>query len=420
MSQPDAAPAPVVEIDGARLIDRLRRLAAIGARPEGGLNRQAFTPEEGEARRLVAGWAREIGMTAETDAIGNLYLRYAPAGIDGPAPVLGGSHLDTQPAGGWLDGAYGVIAALEAVQAIKEQAVPLARPLEVVAWVNEEGSRFQPGVMGSAWFVGHFDLARAPQIEGSDGTALDHAIVGYKAATPDIEERETPFPIAGLIEAHIEQGPILESEGLKIGVVEGVQGIRWFRVEVLGEAAHAGTTPLGARRDAVLAATRLVQALSAALADPVDVMRFTVGRFVVSPGSPNTVAAKVTFTIDLRHPDTHALDKAEATIREVCAEQVAPCEAAVTVSEMLSPVAFDERVVAAVAGAAEALGMPFRRMASGAGHDAANIARVAPAGMVFVPCHGGVSHHPAENADEADLIAGAHVVATAMARLAAK
>lgn len=420
MRQPETAPAPIVEIDGNRLIDRLRRLASIGARPEGGLNRQAFTLEEGEARHLVAGWARETGMTAETDAIGNLYLRFAPEGTEGRAPVLGGSHLDTQPAGGWLDGAYGVVAALEAVQAIAEQGVALARPLEVVAWVNEEGSRFQPGVMGSAWFAGHFDLARAPQIEGSDGTTLDHAIVGYKAATPDIEERETPFPIAGLIEAHIEQGPILEREGFGIGVVEGVQGIRWFQVEVLGEAAHAGTTPLGARRDAVLAAARLVQALSAALADPADVLRFTVGRVVVYPGSPNTVAGKVVFTIDMRHPDPHELDRGEATIREICAAQAAPCMAEVIATETLAPVVFDDRVVAVIAGAAEALGIPSRRMASGAGHDAANIARVAPAGMVFVPCHGGISHHPAENADEGDLIAGAHVLATAMARLATR
>jgi N-carbamoyl-L-amino-acid hydrolase len=419
MSQ-DPASLPVVSIDGDRLIGRLRRLAKIGARPEGGMNRQAFTDGDAESRRLVLGWAAEVGLEPATDAIGNLYLRYAPPGTEDQAPVVGGSHLDTQPAGGWLDGAYGVMAAFEAVQAIKELGVALARPVEIVAWVNEEGGRYQPGLMGSSFFTGHFDLGEASDIVDAEGTPLDREIARFLASTPDLPERAVPFPIAGVVEAHIEQGPILENEGKPIGVVEGVQGIRWFKVDVHGEAAHAGTAPLAGRRDALLAATRIIQALSAALADPDDVLRFTVGKMIVSPGSPNTVADHAQFSIDLRHPELAVLDRSEQTIRAVCGEQAAPCTAEVAVTEAVPPVRFDAGVVDTIEAGAQALDLPARRIVSGAGHDAAMMASAAPVGMVFVPCHKGISHHPAENADESDLIAGGHVVATALARLASR
>lgn len=415
----DSAAAPTVRVNQARLIDRLRQLAKIGARPEGGLNRQAFTDEDGQARKLMVSWATEAGLTVTTDEIGNLYMAHRPDGTDDRAPIMGGSHLDTQPAGGWLDGVYGVMAALEAVLAIKEQGLALTHPVEAVAWANEEGGRFQPGLMGSAYFTGHFTLDKADAIVDAGGARLSDEIERFLATTPELAQRQVPFAIAGLLEAHIEQGPILEDEGVPIGVVEGVQGIRWFQIDVRGVAAHAGTAPLGSRRDALIAATGMVQSLSRALHDPDDVLRFTVGKFIVSPGSPNTVADHVMFTIDLRHPDDDALDRSEEIIRKCVAEQAEPCEADIKVTEAVAPVRFAAPVIDTIEAAAGALDTPARRIVSGAGHDAAMMSGHAPVGMVFVPCHGGVSHHPDENADEEDLIAGAHVVATALARLAA-
>ncbi|MEQ9814751.1 MAG: M20 family metallo-hydrolase [Azospirillaceae bacterium] len=412
--------APAPRVNGNRLIARLRELARIGGRPDGGVNRQAFSTEDAAARTLVVDWARAAGLAASTDEIGNLFLRHEPPGSEGQLPILSGSHLDSQPMGGWLDGVYGVIAALEAVESLKEQAIALARPVEVVAWSNEEGSRFAPGVMGSAVYAGHVKLSEIADNRDPAGTRLADALKDFLAATPDLPVHDHAQPIAGLVEAHIEQGPILENEGRTIGVVEAVQGIRWLEVTVRGEAAHAGTAPLRGRRDALLAATSMVQAMNEALYDPDDVIRFTVGRFIVEPGSPNTVADRVLFTIDLRHPDAGVLKTAVETLRRVATETAPPCTAAVKVLETLEPVRFDEAIVAAVASASEALGLPGRRIVSGAGHDAAQIAPHYPAGMIFVPCHKGISHNPAENADESDLIAGADVLAGTLARLAGR
>lgn len=405
-------------VDGERLIARLRALARIGARADGGVNRQALTPEDAEARKLVVGWAQEAGLDAETDPIGNLYLRHTPAGVENAEPVVTGSHLDSQPAGGWLDGAYGVIAALEAVQFLKESGAALRRPLEAVAWTNEEGSRFMPGVMGSSFYVDRLSIGEIADRQDPDGIRLGQALGEFLASTPDLPVREQPRPIAGLVEVHIEQGPILEAERLTIGVVEGVQGMRWMEITVRGRTDHAGTTPLGQRQDAMLAATAMVQALADALHDPDDIIRFTVGRFIARPGAPNTVADAVAFTIDLRHPDEAVLERSTQTIRRVVAETAGVCDSDLKLQEALKPVRFDARIVETVASVTEDLGLPARRMVSGAGHDAAVLAQRYPCGMVFVPCHKGISHHPSENADEADLIAGAAVLAETLRRLA--
>lgn len=405
-------------IDGERLISRLRTLARIGARADGGVNRQALTPEDAAARKLVVGWAQEAGLAAETDPIGNLYLRHTPAGADNAEPIVSGSHLDSQPAGGWLDGAYGVVAALEAVQSLKETGAALSRPIEAVAWTNEEGSRFIPGVMGSSFYVDRLSISEIDDKQDPDGVRLGDALGELLASTPDLPVRDQPRPIAGLVEAHIEQGPILEAERLTIGVVEGVQGMRWMEITVRGRTDHAGTTPLRQRRDAMLAATSIVQALADALHDPDDIIRFTVGRFIARPGAPNTVADEVTFTIDLRHPDEDVLERSTETIERVVAEKAGDCDFDIALQESLKPVRFDECIVETVASATSDLGLPARRMVSGAGHDAAVLAQRYPCGMVFVPCHKGISHHPSENADEADLIAGAAVLAETLRRLA--
>ncbi len=411
----------MVRVDGPRLLSRLRALAEIGARPGGGVNRQAFTPTDAAARRLALAWAADIGLEPATDAIGNLYLRLSANTGDSDeaaAPVLSGSHIDTQPAGGWLDGAYGVVAAIEALQAIKDAGVPRRRPIEAVAWVNEEGCRYHPGLMGSTAFKGALDLDVLRNQTSPDGVALGDAIAACAADLPDLPVRTTPYPLAGLVEAHIEQGPILEREAKTIGVVTGVQGLYWLQVEISGEQAHAGTAPLAGRRDALLAAARIVAALSEALADPTDTTRFTVGRLEAHPNSPNTVADRVRFTIDLRHPDAATLDGMRATIERIAVELAAPCDCEIAVLERLAPTPFDGQVRAAVADAAAALAYPAMDIISGGSHDAAALAGLSPTGMIFIPCTRGVSHHPDEDADDAALVAGADVLASVLARLA--
>lgn len=411
---------PTLKADATRLLARLRTLARIGARPEGGVNRQAFTDGDIAARKLMLDWAAEIGLAPSTDAAGNLFLRLSAPGLDDRPPVLSGSHLDTQPAGGWLDGAYGVVAAVEALQRIRESGVALARPLEAVAWVNEEGCRFHPGLMGSTAFAGKGDIAAWSAQADDAGVTLADALAALKASSPDVSSRVPGRDLFAVVEAHIEQGPILESESATIGAVDAVQGLYWLQVTVDGMAGHAGTAPLAGRRDALLAAARMIAALSVALHDPDDVTRFTVGRIVAHPNSPNTVADRVTFTIDLRHPDLAELARCRRTIEDVCRAEAGPCGHRIAVSEHLEPVRFDAAVVAAVAAAARDLGHVPRPMVSGATHDAAVLAAIAPTAMIFVPCEEGLSHHPAENASDQVLAAGADVLATVLARLASQ
>lgn len=405
----------VEQVDEDRLWSRLMTLAEHGATHNGGVNRQAFSKEDASARRLVVGWARSLGLETFTDEIGNLFLR-RPGTDPDAAPVMSGSHLDSQPLGGKFDGAYGVMAALEAIEAVVQAGIETRRSIEAVAWVNEEGSRFQPGTMGSAFFCGEHALEHLLPITDRDGVSIAEGRELLLGATPDVASRSAGFEIAAYVEAHIEQGPLLERAGKPIGVVEGVQGLRWFAVEVLGEAAHAGTTPRALRRDAFASAVRMVSAMQEAARDEADALRFTIGRFEVEPGSPNTVPARVFFTIDLRHPKQSTIDNVTRAIEEACAG-AAPCEASVRRTEDVSPTVFDDRVVAAVQRSADAIGSASMRLVSGAGHDAMLVARRCPAGMIFVPCAGGVSHNEQESAKSSDLAAGARVLASTLVEL---
>ncbi len=414
----DDALAAAGRVDRDRLWQRLMEIARFGATGRGGVNRQAFSAEDAAARRQMADWAASLGLHCLTDRIGNLYLR-RPGRDPEAAPVMTGSHLDSQPTGGKFDGAYGVIAGLEALQAIAQAGLETARPIELVAWSNEEGSRFQPGCMGSGVFAGEMALADLLPLVDAEGISVEAALAGLFEATPGLPARPAAAP-AAYIEAHIEQGPILEREGRTIGVVGGVQGMRWLTVEVTGEAAHAGTTPRAARRDALKAATRMVVALEAAFAeaDPEDILRFTVGRFEVEPNSPNTVPARVFFTIDFRHPEAAAIEDLCGRIEGICRAQAQGCPVTVTTISGLPPCVFDPAVVATVRGAAERLALSHRDIMSGAGHDAMNLARLCPTGMIFVPCEAGVSHNEAENATPDDLAAGTRVLAASLVALA--
>src|SRR5271170_4061192 len=404
-------------IDEARLWQRHMAMARLGARPDGGVNRQALSDEDIAARRTLIGWAASRGFACAVDPIGNLFVRRAGSEPDLP-PVLTGSHLDSQPTGGKFDGAYGVLAGFEVLEALEDLKLPTRRSIEAVAWTNEEGSRFQPGAMGSATFVGRMKLAALLDTVDRAGIRLGDALQATLAATQGIARRNLGFAVASYVEAHIEQGPLLEAERKVIGAVTGIQGSRWFAVEVKGEEAHAGTTPLKIRKDALKAALSMVGALEALMQDDSDTVRFTVGRFEVSPNSPNTVPGRVFFTIDFRHPDPAVLRRLGDRIEPVCRAQARGCAVTVTPTFDAPPTQFAPAIVASVSGAAARLGLPHMDIFSGAFHDAKFIAEIAPTGMIFVPCANGISHNPAESATPSDLAAGACVLAEVLAELA--
>jgi N-carbamoyl-L-amino-acid hydrolase len=404
-------------VDETRLWRRMMDMAQFGATLAGGVNRAAFSPEDIAARKLLIDWAGEFGFTTASDEIGNLYVRRAGVSSD-ETPVVTGSHLDSQPKGGKFDGAYGVVGGFEALEAIERAGVKTRRPIEVVAWSNEEGGRFQPGAMGSAVFAGDYPLADALAAIDPEGVVLAEALKETLQSTPGIADRAMPFPMAGYVEAHIEQGPRLENDDLTIGVVSGVQGLCWYRVEVFGVEAHAGTAPLKGRKDALKSAVSIVAALEELMADESDTVRFTVGRFECGPGAPSTVPSHVLFTVDFRHPDLATFVELGGRIKAVCEAHARGCRVTVERIMYSEPVLFDPGVIDLVRDSAQALDLPNMDMVSGAGHDAMHVAELCPSGMIFVPCENGLSHNEAENASASDLAAGARVLAACLVGLA--
>jgi beta-ureidopropionase / N-carbamoyl-L-amino-acid hydrolase len=335
------------------------------------------------------------------------------------APVMSGSHMDSQPTGGRFDGVYGVLAAFEALEALDDAGVATRRPVVAVAWTNEEGSRFQPGAMGSAVFAGHYRLDEMLMVKDWKGVVLKDALAETLAAAPaPLRDGMPGFALGSYVEAHIEQGPRLENERRTIGVVTAIQGSRRFIVETIGEEAHAGTTPRAARKDAFASATRIAAAMYEATADAEDTLRFTIGRVEVHPGSPNTVPGKASFTIDMRHPREPVLDAHEETLRGIVASKAAPCGGTIQRITAVRPTDFDPGVIDLVRAKAIALGLSSMDMPSGAGHDAMHIAKLCPSGMIFVPCERGISHNEIENASPSDLAAGTRVLVEVLLELA--
>lgn len=401
-----------------RLWQRHADMAKLGGTPKGGVNRQALSPEDAAARNLLASWAKARGFSISTDAIGNLFVRRE--GSDPKAlPVMSGSHMDSQPTGGRFDGMYGVLAAFEALEALEDAGVKTKRPVVAVAWTNEEGSRFQPGAMGSAVFAGHNKLEEMLEVKDWKGVVLKDALAEtLKAAPAPMREGRPGFALDGYVEAHIEQGPRLENEKKTIGVVTAIQGSRRYIVETSGEEAHAGTTPRSARKDAFAAALRIAQAMYEATTDKDDTLRFTIGRVDVGPGSPNTVPGKTSFTIDMRHPSDAVLEAHEKKLKEIVAAKAAPCAAKIERVVAVPPTDFDPTVIDLVRAKTNALKLSNMDMPSGAGHDAMHIARLCPTGMIFVPCERGISHNEIENAAPSDLAAGTRVLVEVLAELA--
>ena len=400
-----------IRVDGARLWDSLMEMGRIGATPKGGVGRLALTDLDKQARDLFVRWCEAAGCAVRVDRMGNIFARRAGTD-DSLAPVMTGSHLDSQPLGGRFDGAYGVLAGLEVVRALNDAGAATRAPLDVVAWTDEEGARFKAGMMGSGVFAGLQDLEAALANPDDEGKTMgaELARIGYAGTEP------VGNPVAAFFEAHIEQGPVLEAEGIPVGVVLGGQGQRCFRVTVTGEEGHAGTLPMDRRKDALLGAARMIAALNgvAFAHEPHPVI--TVGVLQVRPNSPNTIPGQAVFTIDSRHPDDDTLATVAADMRAACEGIAAEAGLEVALEQTTSrgTVAFDETCVAAVRAAAERLGTPHRDIYSGAGHDACNLALIAPTAMIFVPCEKGISHNEAENAKPEDLAAGCDVLLQVM------
>ena len=419
------APNLVAAVSEARQWQRLMEMAAFGGFTDAdghwGVNRACLTQNDRKSRRLLISWAEQAGLAVSVDRLGNLFLRHE--GSDRSlAPVLTGSHMDSQPAGGRFDGIWGVIAGLEAVQALREAGVTTRRPIEVVAWTNEEGGRYAPGCMGSMAFAGHRPAETWDSVLDKDAIPFGEALAEHLASESDIARRplgvvEGTAPFA-YVEAHIEQGPTLESQDADIGVVTGIQGSRWFLVEITGKSDHAGTTPVGLRRDAVQDMVRAIAALNVLMADPTDTLRFTVASIEVLPNSSNSVAQTARFTIDLRHPDNTILQPRGNAIEGVIQAAMAHCTAKVTERFSATPTIFAPLVPDAVEAAARAQGLRSLRLPSGAFHDAQFMHPLCPTGMIFVPCRGGVSHHPSEYSEPAELAAGTRVLAQVLTELA--
>ena len=413
----DPARRAALAVDQARLWRRHMAMAEIGAIAGNGVNRQALSAEDIRARALLLEWAAARGYQPALDDLANLFIR-RPGRDPDAAPVVAGSHMDSQPAGGRFDGIFGVLAALETLEALDDAGIATRHPIDLVAWTNEEGGRYGPGCMGSAVFAGRMRLEDCLDLTDGAGIRLGAALAETLAATPEVPRRPFGFEIAAYLEPHIEQGPQLEAGGLQVGVVTGIQGARWYVVEALGEPGHAGTAPLAGRKDALRAAVRMIVGLEELMHDPADRIRFTVGRLEVQPNSPNTVPARVAFSIDFRHPELGLLDDRGRRIGPLCQHLAGPCRVQVKETFNRPPCVFPKPIVDAIEGAAQALGIAHMRLPSGAFHDANFIADLAPTGMIFVPCERGISHSPAENARPEDLAAGTRVLAAALVKLA--
>jgi N-carbamoyl-L-amino-acid hydrolase len=395
-----------LRVDGQRLWNSLMEMAKIGATPKGGVCRLALTDLDRQSRDLFVAWCEQAGCQVSVDPVGNIFAR-RPGRNNGLPPVVTGSHLDSQPTGGKFDGAYGVLAGLEVLRALNDGAVETEAPVEVVVWTNEEGSRFAPAMMGSGVYTGLFSLEDTYAVTDVDGDSFGAALerIGYKG------DRQVQ-PVGAYFEAHIEQGPILEEEQRTIGVVTGAQGQRWYEITLTGMEAHAGPTPMARRRDALVGAARLVGAVNRIGHDFQPHACATVGMMQVHPNSRNVIPGRVFVTVDFRHPDDARLAAMDATLRGEAAAIAEEGKLDLDLKQILdfSATPFDPGCIAAVRAGAERFGYSHRDIISGAGHDAVYIAKVAPAGMIFVPCEDGISHNEIENATLEDLAAGCQVL----------
>ncbi len=406
-----ASHAPLA-VDGRRLYDSLMELASIGATAKGGVCRLALTDLDKQGRDLVVGWAKAAGMSITTDKIGNVFMRRKGTN-DALPPIMCGSHIDTQPTGGKFDGNYGVLAGIEVVRTLNDHGIETEAPIEVAFWTNEEGSRFVPVMMGSGVFAGAFTLETAYAAKDTAGKTVKEELerIGYVG-----DEEPGKHPIGAYFEAHIEQGPVLEDAGVTIGVVTGVLGLRWYDCVVTGMEAHAGPTPMGLRKDALQVATRIMQETVAIAHRYPPYGRGTNGFVQVFPNSRNVIPGQVKFSIDLRNVDNERLDAMDREIRAFVEQTAKETGLGITIEQVsyFPPCPFEKGCVDAVRAATETFGYSMMDAVSGAGHDAVYMARLAPSGMVFIPCKDGISHNEIEDAKPEHLEAGCNVLLHAM------
>ena len=403
-----------VRVNAARLWSSLMEMAAIGATPKGGVRRIGLSEEDRQGRNLFRRWCDAQGYAVRVDPLGNMFAR-RPGAESGLKPVLVGSHLDSQPTGGKFDGAFGVLAALEAMRTLDDLGVATRRPIEIVNWTNEEGAVFRP-MVGSEVFTGAMALESAYELREPAGETMKARLeaIGYRGERP-----LDPSDVHCYFEAHIEQGPILELERKTIGVVTGGIGLMWYKIALTGVEAHAGPTPMRVRRDALMGAAEVALAVRE-IARAHEGGRGTVGRLTPYPASPNVIPGLVEMTIDLRHENGAELLRMDAAFRGVVAAvaQENKLASVVDLTVESPPIPFHPRLVGFVRDAAEALGFSHLDIVSGAGHDAFHMARRVPTAMIFIPCENGISHNESENATQADCEAGCNVLLQAALRAA--
>ncbi len=402
---------PNLRIDAARLWDMLMDTAQIGGTSKGGIRRLTLSDEDRRVRDWFKATCEGLGCTVHVDEVGNMFA-IRPGRNNALKPIAMGSHLDTQPTGGKFDGVLGVLGAIEALRAMVEAGYETNAPVAIINWTNEEGSRFAPAMLCSGVYAGVFTTEFALSREDRDGVTLGAALnaIGYRG-----EEKVGARQFQAMFELHIEQGPILEAENTQIGVVQGVQGMRWYEVTVTGQDAHTGATPMYLRRNALLGAARMIDRIDAiGHACPGAVA--TVGLIENKPNSRNVIPGEVFFCVDLRHPDDVTLQKMEDDFRDALKQVMEPLKLDAEEKRIWnSPaVTFDPALIDCVRAGVAKSGYTARDMASGAGHDAAYIARVMPTVMIFVPCAGGISHNEAESTTREECAAGAQVLLSAV------
>jgi N-carbamoyl-L-amino-acid hydrolase len=409
---PMAALASNLKVDGARLWASLMEMARIGATPKGGVNRLTLTDLDAESRNLFRSWAEAAGCSVKIDRMGSMFARREGT-EPGLPPVMVGSHLDTQPTGGKFDGALGVMAALELVRTLNDLDVKTRHPIEIVNWTNEEGSRFAPAMVASGVFAGAIPLDHALALRDPQGKIFGEELARIGFAGP---EAVGGRPVRAFFELHIEQGPLLEEEGIDIGIVTVANGQKWYEIRLTGQESHAGPTPMSRRRDALLGAARIVERVNAIghAHDPSACA--TCGMIEAYPNSRNVIPGEVFLTVDLRHPEAEKLASMDRALMSAVTEIAAATglTSDVKVVADFAPLPFDKACVDAVRRAAAELGYSAREITSGAGHDAVYMARVAPAAMVFTPCIGGISHNEAEDMKPEWATAGADVLLRAV------
>jgi beta-ureidopropionase / N-carbamoyl-L-amino-acid hydrolase len=399
-------------IDGARLWDSLMEMAKIGATPKGGVNRLTLTDLDRQSRHLFIDWCKAAGCSIKVDAMGSIFAR-RPGQDNSLPPVMVGSHLDTQPTGGKFDGALGVMAALEVVRSLNDLDIKTRHPIEIAMWTNEEGSRFAPAMVASGVFAGHFDLAYGLSRIDADGNRIGDELSRIGFAGP---EAVGGRPVKAFFELHIEQGPVLEEAGIDIGVVTHANGQRWYEITLDGVESHAGPTPMARRKDALLGASRMIEAVNAIGWAHEPNACATCGMIQSYPNSRNVIPGRVFLTVDFRHPDAAQLALMDKALRAAVPEIAARTGLTHDLKEIFNfpPTAFDPGCVSAVRNAADQLGLTHRNITSGAGHDAVYMAKVTPTAMIFVPCIDGISHNEAEDIKPEWATAGANVLVRAV------